>query len=122
MKREAKRIRRELTPEEREKVQGSRQWAHSHEAEIQELAKLYRDAPCNKPSTLKDVLTLLKAERLRQQLSLADVHNRSGIERPNLSRLENEVAANPTIATVMRYAEALGKQLFVVLADLPAGK
>ena len=122
MKREAKRIRRELTPQEREKVNASRHWAQEHEPEIRQLAKIYRDHPSDTPATLKDVVALLKAERIRQQLSLADVQERTGIERPNLSRLENEVEANPTIATVMRYAEALGKQLLVVMDDLPVTK
>jgi len=38
-----------------------------------------------------------------------------GMERPNLSRLENEAESNPTIATLTRYAEALGKRLFIAL-------
>ena len=60
---------------------------------------------------------MLKAERLRQGLSLSDVEARTGIERPNLSRLENEAKANPTVSTLTRYAEALGKKLLIVLAD-----
>ena len=71
---------------------------------------------------LEDALALLKAERLRQELSLSDIQQRTGIERPNLSRLENEVEANPTIATLVRYAEALGKRLLIVLDDLPSKK
>jgi len=50
-------------------------------------------------------------------LSLAEVSERTGMERPNLSRLENEAESNPTIATLTRYAEALGKRLFIALAD-----
>jgi transcriptional regulator with XRE-family HTH domain len=80
---------------------------------------LYRDHPKDSFSNLKDALALLKAERLRQQLSLSDLQERTGIERSNLSRLENEAEVNPTIGTLMRYAEALGKQLLVVIDDLP---
>ena len=39
------------------------------------------------------------------------------IRRPNLSRLENAAEANPTLATLTHYAEALGKRLMIVLAD-----
>jgi transcriptional regulator with XRE-family HTH domain len=60
---------------------------------------------------------VLKAERERLGLSLADVADRSGIERSNLSRLENESESNPTIATLTRYADALGKDLFIGLVD-----
>ena len=68
-------------------------------------------------ATLQDALRLLRAERVRQGLSLADIQDRTGIERPNLSRLENEGSSNPTVATLTRYAEALGKRLVIVLAD-----
>jgi transcriptional regulator with XRE-family HTH domain len=50
-------------------------------------------------------------------LSLSDIEERTGIGRPNLSRLENEAEANPTVTTLTRYAEALGKRLMIVLAD-----
>jgi len=62
-------------------------------------------------------VTLLKVERERMGLSLADVSERTGIERPNLSRLENDAESNPTIATLIRYADALGKHLTIALAD-----
>ena len=54
-------------------------------------------------------------------LSLADIQDRTGIERPNLSRLENEGSSNPTVATLTRYAEALGKRLVIVLVDRLGG-
>ena len=34
-----------------------------------------------------------------------------------LSRLENNDDANPTVTTLSRYADAVGKQLLMVLAD-----
>ena len=119
MQRKAQHVRRELTPGEKTRVQETRRWAQGHEAEIRQLAKIHRDHPSGSVATLEDALVLLKAERLRQQLSLSDIQERTGIERPNLSRLENEAEANPTIATLMRYAEALGKRLLIVLDDLP---
>ena len=40
---------------------------------------------------------------------------RTGIERSALSRPENNVAANPTVNTLTRYAAAVGKKALVVL-------
>ena len=62
-------------------------------------------------------MQLLRAERTRQNLSLADLQARSGIARSALSRLESDPRANPTLTTVTRYAEALGKDLQILLAD-----
>ena len=42
---------------------------------------------------------------------------RTGIERSTLSRLENNATANPTINTLSRYADAVGKKVFVIFAD-----
>jgi DNA-binding XRE family transcriptional regulator len=67
-------------------------------------------------------LALLELKKAREAagLSLADVAERSGIDKAALSRLENGVHDNPTIVTLMRYAAALGKQLTWSLQDLPA--
>jgi len=62
---------------------------------------------------LRQAFQLLKAERLAQGLSLAEVEKRAGIGRAALSRLENEAEANPTVLTLERYSEALGKNLVV---------
>jgi DNA-binding phage protein len=66
---------------------------------------------------LRQVLAALRDERERQGLSLADINARTGIDRAALSRLENNQDANPTLATLERYAEAIGKQLIVLLSD-----
>lgn len=39
------------------------------------------------------------------------------MDRSALSKLENGGRANPTIETLVRYAEALGKRVVVSLAD-----
>ena len=66
---------------------------------------------------LRQVLAALRDERERQGLSLADINARTGIDRAALSRLETNQDANPTLATLERYAEAIGKQLIVLLSD-----
>jgi DNA-binding phage protein len=92
------------------------------EAEIKQQLRQYKQEYEAAQAALHDALKLLKAERLKMGLSLADVEQRTGIGRPNLSRLENEAEANPTIGTLTRYAEALGKRLMIVLADARAAK
>ena len=66
---------------------------------------------------IRQLLGALRAERQRLGLSLADIYERTGIDRAALSRLENNEDANPTLTTLERYAEALGKRMVVVLSD-----
>lgn len=57
--------------------------------------------------------------QLREEagLTLADVADRSGVDKGSLSRLENGFYSNPTINTLARYARAIGKRFILTLAD-----
>jgi len=66
---------------------------------------------------LKQVLKALKEERQRQGISLAELKQRTGIDRGSLSKLENDSDPNVTINTLVKYAEAVGKTITVELAD-----
>ena len=68
-------------------------------------------------SSLEHVMQALKQERERQGLSLADMKERTGIDRAALSRLESGQHPNPTIMTLMRYAQALGKTIDVIVSE-----
>ncbi|MBI1830895.1 MAG: helix-turn-helix transcriptional regulator [Planctomycetes bacterium] len=57
-----------------------------------------------------------KSAREDQGLTLADVADRMGIDAPALSRLETGKMLNPTLATLYKWAEALGQKLDFVLA------
>ena len=65
---------------------------------------------------IRDLLAALKAARLGRGLSLADVGERSGIGKANLSRLENDPTPNPTMDTLLRYADAIGVTMNVSIA------
>ena len=52
-----------------------------------------------------------KAAREAQGLTLAEVAERMGIDPPALSRLETGKTLNPTLATLHKWAEALGQRL-----------
>ena len=54
------------------------------------------------------MVAALRAERERQGLSLADIADRTGMDRAAIHKLEIGVSRNPTLATLNRYAEALG--------------
>jgi ribosome-binding protein aMBF1 (putative translation factor) len=58
----------------------------------------------------------LREERERQGLSLTDMAEKCGIDKPALSRLEN-CHTNPTIDTLARYLRALGKRLVLDFED-----
>ncbi len=52
-------------------------------------------------------------------MSLTDVSERSGLDRALLSRLENGKILNPTMATLWRYADAIGSQVSLAVEPLP---
>ena len=64
-----------------------------------------------------DVLRQLREAREAEGISLAEMEQRTGIRKSVLSRLENSMAPNPTLATLQRYAEAVGKRLDVSIAN-----
>lgn len=67
---------------------------------------------------LQELLPQLKAAREAKGLSLADLTEITGMDRSALSKLETGQRANPTVETIVRYAEAVGKRLVVSLVDV----
>ncbi len=59
----------------------------------------------------------LKRMREQQQLSLAELADRSGIDKSAISRLETGQADNPTIATLERLARSMGKRIKIEMED-----
>ena len=71
------------------------------------------------PQSFAAILSLaarFKAIRVSQGLTLAEVAERMGIDPPALSRLETGKMLNPTLATLHKWAEALGRKLDVDLS------
>ena len=66
---------------------------------------------------LRKTFAALRALREQQGLSISDMAERTGMDRAMISRLENGQVDNPTVATVTRYAKALGKRVVVSLED-----
>lgn len=66
---------------------------------------------------LRSVIDELRACRKSKGISLNELAVRSGISKPNLSRLETNIRMAPTLDTLQRYASAIGKALRIELAD-----
>ena len=67
---------------------------------------------------IQSALQALKREREQSGSSIGDVAKRSGLDRAVVSRLENGKQDNPTVATLMRYAAAVGKRFLWSYEDL----
>ena len=64
-----------------------------------------------------NLVARFKAVRESQGLTLAQVAERMEIDAPALSRLETGKMLNPTLATLHKWAEALGRRLEVDLSS-----
>jgi hypothetical protein len=110
--------RRGTTRQQRVSDEEAARYQRIREQIAAELPEIRREAKAAKPRILlKHVLGNLREERQRLGLSLADIKERSGIDRGTLSKLENDDDPNVTMNTLIRYAEALGKAVLVELAD-----
>ena len=66
-------------------------------------------------TAILSLVARFKTVRESQNLTLATVAERMGIDAPALSRLETGKMLNPTLATLHKWAEALGQKLDVDL-------
>jgi predicted transcriptional regulator len=102
-----------LTPDEAAKYQAVRKQVAD---ELPALVARHQERMASLDQ-LEKLFTQLKAAREAKGLSLADVTELTGMDRSALSKLETGHRANPTVETLVRYAEAVGKRLVVSLTD-----
>lgn len=102
-----------LTPEEAAKYKAIREQV---EQELPELIARHH-ARQSLMDQLQELLKELRTAREAKGLSLADLTELTGMDRSALSKLETGQRPNPTLETLERYAEAVGKRLVVTLAD-----
>ena len=117
-----KRIYRPATVEEQKRHKRIREHVQEELPDIEQRAPQQLAEVMQRGVTIQHTIALLKSERLKKGLSLADMKERTGSERSTLSRLENDAEANPTVDTLTKYAGAVGKKVLVVLADADAGE
>ena len=70
--------------------------------------------------TVRKLIRTVKEARLAKGLSLGQIGEESGIGKANLCRLENDLDPNPTLDTLLRYAEAVGVALHVNVKESAA--
>jgi ribosome-binding protein aMBF1 (putative translation factor) len=114
------------TAEERDRERALREKLQKERPSLEDLV---RTGACNPDDVMtmgmyfdvQAALQALKREREQGGLSITDVAERSGLDRAVISRLENGKQDNPTVATLMRYAAALGKRFLWSYEDLATG-
>ncbi len=104
---------RRLTPEESSQSKAIRAQVT---AELPDLVARHQER-LKTMDQLQDLLVHLKAAREAKGLSLSQMMELTGMDSSALSKLETGQRANPTVETLVRYAEAVGKRLVVSLAD-----
>jgi DNA-binding XRE family transcriptional regulator len=104
---------RRLTPEEAAKYKAVREQVAK---ELPDLVVRHQERMAALDQ-VDELVLQLKAAREEKGLSLADLTERTGMDRSALSKLETGRRPNPTVETLVRYAEAVGKRLVVSLAD-----
>ena len=115
VKKRGERVYRPATEVEQNRHQLVREEIAKELPAIRDRAKKRLDLLKREGTPIRQLVASMKAERERQGLSLADLNERTGIDRAALSRLETNEDANPTLNTLERYASAIGKSMVVVL-------
>lgn len=105
---------RRLTPEKSAKYKTVREQVAE---ELPELVAHHHERMATLDQ-VHELLLQLKGAREAKGLSLADVTELTGMDRSALSKLETGQRANPTVETLVRYAQAVGKRLVVTLTDV----
>ena len=107
-------VNKALTEEERVRHRAIRAQVEEEKAELMARGRRAKA----RHIMLKEAVAALKTTCEALGLRLADIKASTGIEKSNLSRLENDPLANPTIDTLCRYAEAVGKEMVITLVDI----
>lgn len=120
-KKTAKRVRRKLPVEILNQLRNDREAIeHADKPEILDRLSALESAREQRIQIARGIIDSLRQARKDQGLSLAEIFARAGIQRARISRLENAEDANPTLETLARYAQAVGKRLIVSLEDSQA--
>ncbi len=110
-----RRVRMELTPSQRETMSKA-------EAEVEKEKDwiLAKSAAARKKhaAQVERLATRLREARQSADLSLTQLAERTGMTRQAISRIESGENRNPTISTIVRLAEALGKECVIDLTDV----
>lgn len=110
-KKRVRQSQRRLTVEEKARLRSLRQQV---ETEKEDILRRGREVFADHEQTLAQAIGDLKQARQSLGLSLQEVAERMGTDRSNVHRLERGTG-NPTVATLARYAQAIGKRMLITL-------
>ena len=105
---------RRLTPEEAAKYRAVREQVAE---ELPDLIARHHARMAAVDELLGTLLQQLKAVREERGFSLSDLSRVTGMDTSALSKLETGQRPNPTLETLVRYADAVGKRLELSLTD-----
>ena len=108
--------RREPTPDQKQQIKKLIAIEANPEVMAATHAQVAQLRAAKQLSLARRTLTLLLEEKERQSVSLAQLEERSGITRGNLSKLWNDPDPNATLATIERIADAMGVKVCVTLS------
>lgn len=112
MKKKAKRIRREFTPDELEAWKKKRDQVERED--VPRLMSLGKEFLKNHNETVAKVLEELRLAKDEGGLTYAQIAEKTGISEPSLARLFT-AGENPTLLTLGKVASALSRKLEVTL-------
>ena len=102
-----------IQPAEYQKTEGTDRAVLDHECQPSETI-----APAPVSEAFLEFIRSLRKARESAGLTLDEVASRSGIDKAQLSRLENGKVHDPRRSTLSRYALAIGKRLALSLEDV----
>ena len=114
-----------MTPEQRAAVEAIKA-KHRTPEYREEEAKVREEVrkefpPLEADETIAGIAAALKVERERSGMSLADLQEKTGIDRATLSRIENGKVPNPTYSTLKAFAKAMGFRVVIKLERAETG-
>lgn len=110
------------SPQDLERIRAIREVAHREKPTLDDLLAT---GDYTEPLPLGDYIELVQAvallRRAREQagLSVADIADRTGLDGSVINEFESGMRGDPTVATLQRYAAAIGKHVTVKITDLP---
>ena len=112
----------ERTPEEKARLKAVRERFQRQKPSLDELVASGEYTPPIKQAEYWELMktaAALKAAREEAGISLRQMAQRMSMDVAALSRLESGINSNPTLETLFRYANSLGKKVLVQLVDSP---
>jgi len=113
----------DLTPEQKAAFEAIRERTLHDRPGLDELiARGEVDDPVPQALYLELMALVERLKRRREELglSLTDLHERSGLPRAGISKLENGWNHNPTLDTLYRYALGMGLHIEMTTREIPS--